>query len=329
MVVPPFFSMLVRAHSLRKLSESCAVSPEKLSDVVATSPAIGLAVVNNAAGGKEFKAWLAEAVRLGGTGRATTRGGGNVATSLPKRGQEVLAQALPDNDGNIGDSKIEEAADYRKDSAQTSPDQATPLKDAAPVFAHDADWADNTNDTESSEPTRPAIKDLAVTLPTTSVASVQVVSAALPGENRPVASNPSAAPAEQVAGAMLAQSATLDGDNRITLHLQLDPPGLGQVRVHVSASDHVVNARLVVQEESTRQLLESQVGLLRDQLMESGVVLGRFAVRSEGGGSGSQEQPAEHEQMPVQPRSQTRVLKKSAELPGRDPGPQGTIDVIA
>ena len=143
-----------------------------------------------------------------------------------------------------------------------------------------------------------------------------------------MAPGPAPGAADKIAHAIASQAETLASDGHTTLHLQLDPPGLGSVRVHLSASDHAVSAQLVVQEESTRQILESQVGLLRDKLLESGVTLGKFAVTRDGGGSpGKDQQP---------PESWSPALKRfSSEKPlnggtsARTNGPRGVIDVIA
>src|SRR5262249_23208309 len=60
-----------------------------------------------------------------------------------------------------------------------------------------------------------------------------------------------------------AEGATREG--RTESPLRRDPPNLGTVRVHLSVSENTVTARLVVQEEGTRQLIVDQFPALRQK----------------------------------------------------------------
>jgi flagellar hook-length control protein FliK len=133
--------------------------------------------------------------------------------------------------------------------------------------------------------------------------------------------------AEQVGAAIVAHWEGIQREGTTTLHLRLNPPDLGTVRVALSVKEQAVNARLVVQVESTRQLLESQVGLLRDKLQGSGVALGQFSVTCDNAGGGRQWQQAPVEQptaRPVRP-----VAANSPAAPPRAPGSRGQLDVLA
>jgi hypothetical protein len=82
-----------------------------------------------------------------------------------------------------------------------------------------------------------------------------------------------------------------EGEGRQTeLHLRLDPPQLGSVRIHLTSSAHGVSAKLVVENERTQDLLESQVNSLRQRLAESGVRLKDFDVAHGNTGSRSRGQ---------------------------------------
>jgi hypothetical protein len=93
---------------------------------------------------------------------------------------------------------------------------------------------------------------------------------------------------DQIVGQIAARAATSTRDGRTDLHIRLEPPELGAVRVHLIASEHAVTARLVVSDEAARQLIESQLHTLRESLASVGVALERFDVASDAGGSHGQ-----------------------------------------
>jgi flagellar hook-length control protein FliK len=99
--------------------------------------------------------------------------------------------------------------------------------------------------------------------------------------------------AEQVGRAIQARLEVAQDGDRIDFHLRLDPPQLGQVRVQLTLSNQTLTARLVAHDESTRQLIQSQMESLRQRLQETGLGLGQLDVS--GGGSqgrgGRQAQP--------------------------------------
>lgn len=70
------------------------------------------------------------------------------------------------------------------------------------------------------------------------------------------------------------------------IRLRLDPPELGMVRIHIRATEGGITAHVVVHEEATRQLLESQLHQLQRRLEAAGVALGRFDISREGAGHG-------------------------------------------
>lgn len=62
----------------------------------------------------------------------------------------------------------------------------------------------------------------------------------------------------------------------------IEPPELGPVRVHLTATEHSDAARLVVQDDTVRQLIESQADTLRRSLHEAGISLTRLDVNQDG-----------------------------------------------
>src|SRR5262249_25600828 len=99
-------------------------------------------------------------------------------------------------------------------------------------------------------------------------------------EGRAVGQRP--AISDQISNAVIARTETLHRWGRTEIHLRLEPPELGQVRLHLSAMADRVSCRVVVREEAARQALETQLPLLRDRLSEAGIALGRFEISWEG-----------------------------------------------
>ena len=83
---------------------------------------------------------------------------------------------------------------------------------------------------------------------------------------------------EQIAAKIIGNSGLKGSDRETELHVRLSPPELGGVQVHLTASAQGVSARLVVDQEMTKQLLENHAGSLKQRLSESGIQLGSFHV---------------------------------------------------
>jgi flagellar hook-length control protein FliK len=99
---------------------------------------------------------------------------------------------------------------------------------------------------------------------------------------------PSARPAPvstQVADAIVARASIVQTPGRTEFHLRLEPPELGTIHVHLTASARDVSARLVIQDHVARLLIESQLTSLRQRLAQAGVSLGNLNVAREQNGS--------------------------------------------
>jgi flagellar hook-length control protein FliK len=83
---------------------------------------------------------------------------------------------------------------------------------------------------------------------------------------------------EQIAAKIIDNSGVRGTDRETELRVRLSPPELGGVQVHLTASSQGVSARLVVDQEMTKQLLENHAGSLKQRLSESGIQLGSFHV---------------------------------------------------
>jgi flagellar hook-length control protein FliK len=104
-----------------------------------------------------------------------------------------------------------------------------------------------------------------------------------------------AAVAEQVGTATIAHGEIVTRGERIELHLQLEPPELGTVTIHLSACAHNISARLVVHEEAARQLIEQNLQSLRQQLADAGIRVGSFSVARGDTGARSSHSERRHE----------------------------------
>jgi hypothetical protein len=221
-----------------------------------------------------------------------------------------------------------------EDSVPTYAIRQTPLVAIRSASPFHSSLVDKSPKTEADEPQSRDDKELPTGPLTGTIQSPPTPMAALPVKvtERPSATLDLAAPdaTEAIGDAMALGSATLKQDGQTALQLQLDPPGLGAVRVNLTGTNQAVNARVVVQTESTRQLVESQVSLLRDRLMESsGVTLGKFEVTWDNRGSGGQWQQAPQEETPPPARSPSNGRSSTLSVSSPVPDSRGSIDVVA
>jgi len=166
----------------------------------------------------------------------------------------------------------------------------------------------------------------------------QVQAAARPASGpstivQPAAARPQAADApvfdQVVRGASL-----MVAQGRSEIRVQLRPPELGTVRLHlVSDRNNVVDARIVTERDDVRQLVERNLTELRDALAGSGIDVGNFDVSTQHSGQtwdDSAGQPAsrrawdatesEGDQPVSQPSDSVRGVNRSQAA--------GTIDYI-
>jgi flagellar hook-length control protein FliK len=130
---------------------------------------------------------------------------------------------------------------------------------------------------------------------------------------------------------MISSQDGLTRTGRTEFTLRLDPPELGSVRVHLIASEQSVQARLVVSDEAARQIIQSQVHVLRQTLANAGVSLGSFDVRRDGSGSPNQGQgqrPWQPEPVPAPTTPEPNARPAALPQPAKPSPGLGRIDVV-
>jgi hypothetical protein len=137
----------------------------------------------------------------------------------------------------------------------------------------------------------------------------------------------------QIAREVIARADTAVRQGRTEFSMRLEPPELGTVRIHLTATDHAISARVHVSSESAQQLVESQLNSLRQSLADAGMSLQRFDISHGGQGSGQGHSHQDYWRAPsgydhggdVQPRTQTRAAFNAV----RSITTRGRIDVMA
>lgn len=88
---------------------------------------------------------------------------------------------------------------------------------------------------------------------------------------------------EQLSAAMQTHGNDLSAGRPIELRLQLDPPELGLVRVHLRMTDESVSVRFIAGDEAVTRILESQLPDLRQSLAERGLAFSQCNVSCDSG----------------------------------------------
>lgn len=114
---------------------------------------------------------------------------------------------------------------------------------------------------------------------------------------------------------------------QLNFQMDIHPPELGRMQLHVSLDDGKLSVHVIVANEAAKQALDQQFEPLRDRFAEMGLTLGQFDVRRDGGSS-RQDSPAdlvapEWDNTP-QPRNSARLRYQYLPLPG----PQSRLDVL-
>lgn len=88
-------------------------------------------------------------------------------------------------------------------------------------------------------------------------------------------------PATQVADEVVAHARVLERDGSVEFRLQLDPPDLGRVRVHLISAGDEVRGQVIVADDAVRRMIESQLPELRQRLEAAGVNVQQFDITAD------------------------------------------------
>lgn len=140
--------------------------------------------------------------------------------------------------------------------------------------------------------------------------------------------NPAPPLAHQIHDQIANQMDQLRQMGRVEMQLNLHPPELGRVQLHLTLEDGQLNVRMLVQDESAKRLIDQQLEPLRVRFSEMGVSVGQFDVRRDGNSAHpEQQQPAEPSAQALQADSRTgpRLQKPYAKVGNAD----ALVDLIA
>jgi len=98
--------------------------------------------------------------------------------------------------------------------------------------------------------------------------------------------------ADQIQNQVTAHMDQLRQMGRVEVQLDLHPPELGRVQLHLAMEDGRLNVRMVVQDDAAKRVMDMQAEPLRVRFSEMGVSVGHFDVRREGGSPNQNQQPA-------------------------------------
>lgn len=102
-----------------------------------------------------------------------------------------------------------------------------------------------------------------------------------PAQVAPAAA-PSPALSEQIRDQIASRLPQLQQTGRVEAQLNLHPPELGRLQLHLSLEDGRLSVRMLVQDDNVKRMLDQQIEPLRVRFAEMGVSVGQFDVRREG-----------------------------------------------
>ena len=115
---------------------------------------------------------------------------------------------------------------------------------------------------------------------------------------------------------------------RVEMQLELHPPELGRVQLHLTLEDGHLNVRMTVQDENAKRLIDQQAEPLRVRFAEMGVSVGQFDVRRDGNSPNPEQQSAAEPSVKALQAVKTgtgRLQKSYAKVAKSD----ASVDVIA
>jgi flagellar hook-length control protein FliK len=115
---------------------------------------------------------------------------------------------------------------------------------------------------------------------------------------------------------------------RVEARLDLHPPELGRMQLHLAMEDGHMNLRLVVQNDAVKRLMEAQQEPLRVRFADMGVSVGQFDVRRDGG-SPNDQRPSSSEPSAQPIQAETAGPLRPRKAHARVANPSALVDVVA
>jgi hypothetical protein len=94
--------------------------------------------------------------------------------------------------------------------------------------------------------------------------------------------------AESLRERIAEQLPTLRETGRAEVQMNLHPPELGRIQIHLTMHDGNMSVQMTVQDDTVKRLLDQQLEPLRVRLNELGVGIGQFDIRRDGGSANPQ-----------------------------------------
>jgi flagellar hook-length control protein FliK len=274
-----------------------------------------------------------------GPGFSPTPGNGSIDTTMAGYAAAKPSQGIAENrhvlsaTNDLARSSESEApapplgSQDAKPVLPRPPAEISAMADLAAFSTVDADTPDttvtaSTTDKDSGEQ-KDALEGTKLSAPTASGAERPRLDAIAHSE--PVQGAPS--PAEQVQNQVAVHLDQLRQMGHAEVQLDLHPPELGRVQLHLTMDDGHVNVHMIVQDEGVKRMMDQQLEPLRVRFSEMGVSVGQFDVRRDGGS------PNQNQQASSEPSLQAIQTDKNGALRPRKPyaqvaDPLALVDVI-
>lgn len=94
--------------------------------------------------------------------------------------------------------------------------------------------------------------------------------------------------AEQLSDSIVTRSQLVTGNGDIHFQMELNPPELGKIWVHLTKSDGGLAAKIIVSQEAARIAIENQLPTLQQALDNAGLTLNEFSLSHDSDGYGDQ-----------------------------------------
>jgi len=125
------------------------------------------------------------------------------------------------------------------------------------------------------------------------------------------------------------QMATLQQTGRAEVQMNLHPPELGQIQMHLKFEDGNMHIQMTVQSDNVKRILDQQLEPLRVRMSEMGVGIGQFDVRRDAGQGQSGVAKDEADDIVIAASNRKRTALSAASAYLSSPASASLVDVLA